>query len=180
MAKLTDKQEVFCSELLIDFNASRAAIAAGYAEKSARVTGSRLLTRANIQNRIAELMQKRIDDIEIDSRHVLRRLVEIDRMDVGDIVNDDGTVKPISKWPLEWRRSISGFDVSEFKAGEDMVGVLKKIRMPDKLKNLELLGKHIDISAFMDRPKEEEQEEATPVQIYVGVQDARVKGREDD
>ncbi len=30
-------------------------------------------------------------------------------------------------------------------------GMVKKIRWPDKLKNLELFGKHVDIQAFKDK-----------------------------
>ncbi len=33
----------------------------------------------------------------------------------------------------------------------DLVGILKKIKWPDKVKNLELLGKHININAFSER-----------------------------
>jgi hypothetical protein len=51
---LTDKQRRFCEEYCIDYNGTRAAIAAGYSEKGARTEGSRLLANANIQNYISE------------------------------------------------------------------------------------------------------------------------------
>lgn len=53
---LTDRQERFCQEYIIDANATQAAIRAGYCEKTARSTGSRLLTKADIRARIDELM----------------------------------------------------------------------------------------------------------------------------
>lgn len=53
---LTNKEERFCYEYLANgFNATRACIKAGYAEKSARVTGARLLAKANIQDRIQQM-----------------------------------------------------------------------------------------------------------------------------
>lgn len=52
---LNDKQECFCFEYCIDFNATQAAIRAGYSEKTARQIGSKLLTNIDIQNRIKEL-----------------------------------------------------------------------------------------------------------------------------
>ena len=52
---LTLKQERFCSEYLQDGNASRAARAAGYSEKTARVTGPENLQKPAIQQRLAEL-----------------------------------------------------------------------------------------------------------------------------
>jgi phage terminase small subunit len=53
--QLTDKQEKFCYEYCLDFNATRAAISAGYSENSARSQASQLLTKLNIQNRIKEM-----------------------------------------------------------------------------------------------------------------------------
>ena len=76
-------------------------------------------------------------------------------MDVLDIMNDDLSLKPISEWPPIWRQYISGLDnMEEFDGrGDDrtMIGYLRKIKWPDKVKNLELLGKHISIGAFKER-----------------------------
>lgn len=79
---LTDKQEMFCREYLIDLNATQAAIRAGYSAKTANRTASENLSKPDIQNRIAELKAKRNEDVGIDADYVLRRLVEIDQMDV--------------------------------------------------------------------------------------------------
>lgn len=57
------------------------------------------MSKPVIQNRIAELKAKRNKDVGIDADYVLRRLVEIDQMDVLDILNDDGSLKQISLWP---------------------------------------------------------------------------------
>lgn len=89
---LTDKQEMFCREYLIDLNATQAAIRAGYSAKTANRTASENLSKPDIQNRIAELKVKRNEDVGIDADYVLRRLVEIDQMDVLDILNDDGSI----------------------------------------------------------------------------------------
>lgn len=154
---LTDKQEMFCREYLIDLNATQAAIRAGYSENTARKIGSENLTKPDVQNRIAELKANRNEQVSIDAAYVLRRLVEIDQMDVLDIVKDDLSLKPVSEWPPTWRRYISGFDVAEMfeNSGEggarELAGILKKIKWPDKVKNLELLGKHISVMAFKEQ-----------------------------
>ncbi|MBX9479232.1 terminase small subunit [Yersinia enterocolitica] len=154
---LTDKQEMFCREYLIDLNATQAAIRAGYSENTARKIGSENLTKPDVQNRIAELKLQRNEQVNIDAAYVLRRLVEIDQMDVLDIVKDDLSLKPVSEWPPTWRRYISGFDVAEMfensgKGGtRELAGILKKIKWPDKVKNLELLGKHISVMAFKEQ-----------------------------
>lgn len=152
---LNDKQEMFCREYLVDLNATQAAIRAGYSEKTANAQSSRLLINVNIQNRIKELKSNRNERVEIDADYVLKRLVEIDQMDVLDIINDDGKLKPISEWPKVWRTSLSGMDLAEMfesKDGErDLVGIMKKIKWPDKVKNLELLGKHVKVQAFKEQ-----------------------------
>ena len=146
---LTDKQEMFCREYLIDLNATQAAIRAGYSEKTARALGSENLTKPDIQNRIAELKAVRNEEVSINAAYVLRRLVEIDQMDVLDILLANGELKPIKDWPKTWRTTLTGMDVTEM-AG-DAAGLLKKIKWPDKVKNLELLGKHVDVQAFKDK-----------------------------
>lgn len=54
---MDSKHKRFVDEYLIDQNATRAAKAAGYSEKTARSQGSRLLTNADIQHAIAEGQQ---------------------------------------------------------------------------------------------------------------------------
>lgn len=156
---LTGKQEMFCREYLIDLNATQAAIRAGYSEKTANRTASENLSKPDIQARVAELTLERNERNKIDADYVLKRLVEIDQMDVLDIMTDSMSLKPVSDWPASWRRYISGFDLAEMFEGRgedrDMVGVLKKIKWPDKVKNLELLGKHVRVMAFKEQATHE-------------------------
>lgn len=56
---LTDKQEMFCREYLVDLNATQAAIRAGYSDKTARSVGNENLTKPDIEKRIQELMSSR-------------------------------------------------------------------------------------------------------------------------
>lgn len=96
---LTDKQDMFCREYLIDLNATQAAIRAGYSVKTANRTASENLSKPDIQSRIAELKAQRNDLVGINATYVLNRLVEIDQMDVIDILKDDMSLKPVSEWP---------------------------------------------------------------------------------
>ena len=150
---LTDKQEMFCREYLIDLNATQAAIRAGYSEKTSNEQGARLLANVSVQIRISELKAVRNDRIDVDADYVLKRLFEIDQMDVLDILLASGELKPIAQWPKVWRTTLSGIDVTEM-AG-DAAGLLKKIKWLDKVKNLELLGKHVTVQAFKDNVKNE-------------------------
>ncbi|HGY3928949.1 TPA: terminase small subunit [Citrobacter koseri] len=155
---LTDKQEMFCREYLIDLNATQAAIRAGYSVKTANRTASENLSKPDIQSRIAELKAQRNDLVGINATYVLNRLVEIDQMDVLDILREDGTLKPITQWPKVWRITLQGMDISTTIQDFDektTETILKKIKWPDKVKNLELLGKHIDVMAFKEQATHE-------------------------
>lgn len=155
MAKLRDKQERFCHEYVIDLNGTQAAIRAGYSEKTANSIASEMLTKPYIQARIAEIKAPALEKLNVDADYVLRRLVEIDSMDVADILDDNMVFKPLKEWPQVWRRYLSGIDIAEVFSGsgdaKELAGVLKKIKWPDKVKNLELLGKHIKVAAFSDK-----------------------------
>lgn len=153
---LTKKQEKFVKEYLVDLNATQAAIRAGYSKKTAAETGYENLMKPHIASAIEKQQSERLKRTEVNADYVLKRLVEIDEMDVVDILNDDlSAFKPLSQWPKVWRRTISGLDLTELFEGRgeerEMTGILKKIKWPDKVKNLELLGKHIDIQAFKEK-----------------------------
>lgn len=78
MAELeNDQWEIFCQEYVVDFNGTQAAIKAGYTPKSARVQANRLLTNDNIQRRIKELTQKKVERIEYTQDDVMRDLLEV-------------------------------------------------------------------------------------------------------
>ncbi|WP_186158978.1 terminase small subunit [Burkholderia gladioli] len=158
--KLTPKQQAFVDEYLIDLCAAAAARRAGYSVKTADRIGERLLRKIEVQTSIAAAMAKRAERVQVDAAYVVQRLVEIDKMDVLDILNDDMSLKPVSGWPRVWRQYLSGFDLAEMFEGSGderaMVGVLKKIKWPDKVKNLELLGRHFSIfndKLELSRPK---------------------------
>lgn len=135
-------------------NQTQAAINAGFSPNTAAVKASVMMRDERIQKRIAELMEERNKRMRVSADYVLMRLVEIDQMDVIDILNDDGSLKPIREWPKIWRTTLSGFDLSStiMNMNEDSIEtILKKIKWPDKVKNLELIGKHVDVNAFKER-----------------------------
>ena len=148
---MTPKQEMFCREFLIDLNGTQAAIRAGYSAKTANRIATENLSKPDIKRCIEELKQQRQEVIGVDASYVLQRLIDIDQMDARDILNDDGSVKPIYDWPDVWRQSISGVDLMEISNSENVAATLKKIKWPDKIKNLELLGRHVSVAAFKDR-----------------------------
>ncbi|MBA8585172.1 terminase small subunit [Escherichia coli] len=164
---LTAMQEAYCqSYIKTPENQTQAAINAGFSPNTAAVKASVMMRDERIQKRIAELMEDRNKRMRVSADYVLMRLVEIDQMDVLDILNDDGGMKPIAEWPKVWRTSLSAMDIATIKTTqaslqkengeadlsvEDVEHILKKVKWPDKVKNLELIGKHVDVNAFKER-----------------------------
>lgn len=154
---LTAMQEAYAQEYTkCPENQTQAAINAGFSPKTAAVKASVMMRDERIQKRIAELMEERNKRLRVSADYVLLRLVEIDQMDVIDILDDEGGLKPISQWPKVWRTSISAVDINRIRMAmkddeEDIESTLQKIKWPDKVKNLELIGKHVDVNAFKER-----------------------------
>lgn len=148
--------EAYCqSYVKMPENQRQAAIDAGFSPNTAAAKASVMMRDERIQKRIAELMEERNKRSRISADYVLMRLKEIDELDLGDIMDDELSLKPLSTWPKAWRQFLSGVKVAELFEGKGdekkIIGVLKSIKWPDKVKNLELIGKHVDVNAFKER-----------------------------
>ena len=104
--KLTPKQQRFVEEFLIDQNASRAAIRAGYSPNGSRQTAAKLLTKADIKRAIMEHNAERSEMEKVDAAWVLKE---------------------------------AQFLYDKLKDREDFALAFK---------GLEMIGKHVDVSAF--------------------------------
>lgn len=85
---LTAKQQRFVDEYLIDLNATKAAVRAGYSEKTARQAGAENLSKPVIAQAIEKAIQARSARVEIDQDWVLKRWVEIADTDVRELVQN--------------------------------------------------------------------------------------------
>jgi phage terminase small subunit len=86
---MNPKRERFAAEYLIDLNATQAAIRAGYSERSADVTGSRLLGDASISALIAEKRAERSERTNITQDYVLESIFSaIKRCKQAEAVTD--------------------------------------------------------------------------------------------
>lgn len=93
MAKLTKKQELFCLEYLTDFNATQAAIRAGYRSKTARQIGAENLSKPAINERIKQLVKERESQLICNADEALKMVTQIIRGEMYDEVfrmNADG------------------------------------------------------------------------------------------
>ncbi|WP_288365624.1 terminase small subunit [uncultured Marinobacter sp.] len=166
MPKLTNpKREAFAQHYALHGNASdayrHAYQTSRMKEDSIYQSASRLLKDVKVLSRVEELQAiaaKQADEqFKMDASWLLGRLQQIDELDIADVLDDSGNIRPISQWPKAWRTSISGVDLNELIGkGEDAVlTIVRKLKMPDKQKNLEMIGRHVEIQAFKDKVEHE-------------------------
>lgn len=140
MAKLTAKQKKFVEEYLIDLNATQAAIRAGYSPNTAQEQSSRLLSNVMVKNEIDKAMAERSRRTGISQDRVLRELAKIAFVNPNDVINfRDATVKMTSEENLA---TIASVKVKEIP-GEYGNATEREVKLYDKLRALDLLGKHL-------------------------------------
>jgi len=127
--KLTAKRKRFVDEWLIDFNGTQAAIRAGYSEKTAAATAARLLRNVNIQNEISRRQKDLQRRTEVTQERVVQELARLAFVDASVVCVTD-----FDKLTEDQRAAIQGVKPTNFGW---------EIKLCDKLKALELLGRHI-------------------------------------
>lgn len=153
MPKLdNDRWELFCHEYIKAFNGAQSymAIYEGCSYDAARINASRLLTNANIQGRIAELMEERMAVLKVSAQDVLKHNHDYVMANMADLFDENMQVKHISEWPEIWQTMVSSIKVTKTEGGPVI-----EIKIPDKLKAMELLGKHVDVQAYREQVKAE-------------------------
>ncbi|MDW9880499.1 terminase small subunit [Sinorhizobium meliloti] len=155
MAELTPKQARFVEEYLIDLNATQAAIRAGYSDKTAQAIGTENLSKPLIKAAIDEALAKRSEETRIDANWVLQRLAAEAEADIADLYTEGGALKPVHEWPKIWRQGlVAGIDVEELYEGygeeRQQTGFVRKIKLSDRVRRLELIGKHVRVNAFQE------------------------------
>lgn len=156
---LTDKEEAFCREYVIDWNATRAAIDAGYSKKMAGSIGYENTKKPHIQAKIQEMLKEKV----MDRDEVLARLADharathypFIRIDADGFIyfdfSDDEAKKHfhlIKKIKTKRNR----FIVGRGEKAEDWEGEWVEVELHDPQRALELIGKHHNL--FVDRDKE--------------------------
>ena len=167
MAIKSDMQKLFVKEYLVDLNATQAAIRAGYSKKTAMQQGQRLLTLPDIQAAVQREMRKREKRTEITADWVLTQLAKIAEVDItnftafgrrdvpvmgafGPVYGGEGdnkqlVMKTVNYVDFKESSEVDGTLIAEVKQGKDGASV----KVMDRMKALELLGKHLGM--FTDK-----------------------------
>jgi len=137
---LTPKQIKFCEEYVVDLNGTQAAIRAGYSEKTANEQASQLLAKLSIQEKVKELQNGLSESTLTKAEDVINELKKTAFSDItnfiGQVSGKTFLIKDFSILPKELTACIES--IQETKDGI-------KFKLYDKIKSLELLGRHLGI-----------------------------------
>lgn len=128
---LTDLQVRFCEEYILDYNGTKAAKRAGYADgASLRVQATRLLANDNVISYLSHLEDLRAKENEYTAKRLINSMFELATMDITDVIDENGMVKKLSEIPIHLRKFIQGI-----KNGREGVEVkfMDKWKAYDKL-----------------------------------------------
>ncbi len=200
-AELTEKQRLFCLYYVKIFNATMAAIKAGYAKDSAHVQGPRLLGNVRVKKEIKRLKGSLTEELFIDALDVLKKWIQIAFADITDYVkfgqrevqamgafgpiyegegeNKKPVMKTINYVDFNDSTMVDGTIIKEVKQGKDGVS----IKFEDKLKALDKLSEYFDL--FPDKFKQKIEEEKVKLsreklELEKRKQDDPDEGHEDD
>lgn len=154
---MTPKKHRFAEEYLVDLNATRAAARAGYSVHTAHAIGHDLLREPEVASLVEQLKRERSERTATDAAWVLKRLRDEVEADLADLYGDNGELLPVEDWPLIWRTGlITAVETEELKEdGHDgksvSVGMVRKVKQSDRIKRLELIGRHVGVQAFKDQ-----------------------------
>lgn len=141
---MTKKQKRFVEEYLTDLNATQAAIRAGYSPDTAYSIGNENMKKPEIKMRIDKAMAERSRRTGVNADRVVMELAKIAFVNAADVI-DAETATVAENASRDDTAAIQSVKVKTF--GED--GLEREIKMADKLKALELLGKHLGM--FKDK-----------------------------
>ncbi len=177
---LSPQKRMFVLEYIKDFKANRAAERAGFPAS----VGHKFMAEEDVQLGIAAAMEERALRTGIDADWVLTQLGRLFEADLADIfVPGTDTLKPIHEWPEVWRKLCSGIEVNELFEGRGtertVIGYVKKIKLMDRLRAVELIGKHTNVKAFVDRVEVATEQDLVD-RLMRGRQRAREKTQQDE
>lgn len=151
VAGLTERQARFVAEYLVDLNAAKAAVRAGYSVKVGKQTGSRLLGHAAVQAAITAGQGKRLAKIELTAENVLEQLRRIIMFDPATMYDDRGCLLPVRDMPPEARSMLSGVEVDELFEGSGaertQTGFVSKVKFWNKADSLKAAMSHLALLA---------------------------------
>ncbi|MBF0164460.1 MAG: terminase small subunit [Magnetococcales bacterium] len=140
--KLTKRQARFVEEYLTDFNATQAAVRAGYSEVNAARIGYENLQKVHIQSAIGNRQKELLVSSSVKPEQIVKELTKLAFADVSKLYDQQWNVRNLDEVPVEVRAAIVAVSKTTTPHGITTV----KLTLVNKLSALDslarLLGMH--------------------------------------
>ncbi|MGH8443894.1 MAG: terminase small subunit [Solimonas sp.] len=171
------KRERFCQEYLKDFNGARAARDAGYTGAHSNQAAYELLHTPEVAARVAELKVEQWRALRMTREEVLARITRIARFDARDLFDENGALKPMAQWSEDAVAAVVGVEVQQpSRTAGEAAGTLRKVKLADRVKALELLGKHHGVFEADNRQRSEAGEKLLELLALAAAKSGGVRG----
>ena len=149
--QLTDKQESFCYEYCVDFNATQAAIRSGYSEKTSFTIGSENLKKPYIQSRIKEMQSKLSETAGISALRIINEHAKIAFSGISKLKDGWMTLRDFESLSDDEKACIQEVQTKEARKADGNNGIIVeswvKIKLYDKQKSLDSISKILGFDA---------------------------------
>jgi phage terminase small subunit len=136
--------EEFAQAYAVSHNATQAALKAGFSPPSAGRLGYKLLQKDEVNQRVREIVSTRWKKIHMDGDEILARLSRLARVDIRDVMTDDGTLLDPKSLTDQGAAAIAGLEVLEQFEGngkaKKKVGTVTKVKLRDPTAALRMLA----------------------------------------
>lgn len=145
---LTDKQQKFCDEYLVDLNSTQAAIRAGYSKTSAKSIGSENLSKPDIQAYLQKKRKTWANKLEVTQERILTEYARVAFSDIRKFYTEQGMLLLPGELDDDSAAALAGIEVFEefafdLEGNRNHVGDTKKLKIHNKIQALDSLAKHL-------------------------------------
>lgn len=169
---LTEKQKFFCLNYVGKWNATQAAIKAGYSKETAYSIGSQLLRNVKVAAEIRRLKSEIVRPLFIDASDIVEKYIEIAFTDIGDYVtfgrrdvqvmtalgplyegkgkDKKAVMKTVNYVDIRESDTVDTSLICEISQGKEGI----KIKRADQMKALDWLSKYFELNP-MDKHRKE-------------------------
>jgi hypothetical protein len=141
--ELSIRERAFLDQYETDFNATRAAIAVGYAGSGVKVTAHKVLARPHVQAELQRRMAARSERLGLTADRCLKDIEVAANLDLGLLFDAHGNLLPVHLMPAHVRRCLVSIEVvkKNITVGDHTMDTTYKVRVIDKKGMHELLAK---------------------------------------
>ena len=126
-------------------NGTKAAIEAGYSEKSAASKASQLLKEPEVAKAVLEAENALLAKHNLTAENVLIQLGRIVNFDIRKLYNPDGSLKSIHELDDDTASALSSFEIEEIKAEGMTIGMTRKVKGHDKNRAIDAAMRHFGL-----------------------------------